>query len=324
MTIQLTVIGLNQLGVSFGLALAEHKDKIFRCAHDPVPARLKKVEAAAGFDKFYYHLPEAVRDADVVILALPLDQVAETLKQMAEHLKQEVVVIDTSPARVSTAALAKKILPKDRFFVSMMPVISGSLLVDESNPTGSPSADYFKNTDMVISTEHDTNPEAVDLVTDLTRLLGARVYFVDPFEADGISARVDLLPKLTSAALLLSTIGQPGWQDARKLASKAFNQGASALSMFEEVDQPSAAILANQVNAVTSLTTMIESLTRIKGLIESEDKKGLDALLGDLKEDHAEWLARRISGDWESPNKRDKVDAKGMLSRLFNLPGKPR
>lgn len=321
MTIQITVIGMNQVGLSLGLALAEHKDKVFRCAHDPVPARMKQVATAASFDKLYYNLPEAVREADVVVLSLPLDQVAETLKRMAEHLKPEVVVIDTSPSRVSTAALAKKLLPADRFFVSMMPVINGTLMSEEAL---TPNADYFKNTDMVISTEHGTNPEAVDLVTDLTRLLGARVYFVDPLEADGICARVDLLPKLTSVALLLSTIGQPGWQDARKVASGAYQQGASALDFIEEIEQPSAGFLANKANAISSLNTMIESLIRIKGLIESEDHKGLDELLGDLRDDHAEWLAHRVSGDWESADQGDKAENKGILSRLFNLRGKAR
>jgi prephenate dehydrogenase len=35
MTIQITVIGLGQVGASIGLALLDHKEKIFRCGHDP-------------------------------------------------------------------------------------------------------------------------------------------------------------------------------------------------------------------------------------------------------------------------------------------------
>ena len=90
MTLQLTVIGLDQTGVSFGLALADVKDKLTRIGHDPAPKRTNKVETLGAFDKIHYRLNEAVRDADVILISLPADEVENTLKDMAEDLKAKL------------------------------------------------------------------------------------------------------------------------------------------------------------------------------------------------------------------------------------------
>ena len=71
MTLQLTVVGLDQTGVSFGLALASVKDKLVRIGHDPAQKRSNAVETLGAFDKVHFRLNEAVRDADIVLLCLP-------------------------------------------------------------------------------------------------------------------------------------------------------------------------------------------------------------------------------------------------------------
>ena len=60
--------------------LGKFKEKILRCGHDPEPTRSKKMEKEGAVDRIFFNLPESVRDADIVILALPAGEVEETLE----------------------------------------------------------------------------------------------------------------------------------------------------------------------------------------------------------------------------------------------------
>ena len=84
MTIQITVLGLSQVGVSIGLALAEHKEKIVRVGNDRDPGVMGKAKKMGAFDTTTFNLPGAVEKADVVILALPVDE--RDYAAMAEDL----------------------------------------------------------------------------------------------------------------------------------------------------------------------------------------------------------------------------------------------
>ena len=320
MAIQFTVIGLDQIGISLGLALAEHKEKIYRRGHDPVPTRARKIDPAGAFEKIHYRLSEAVKDADVVLISLPIDEIESVLKDMAQDLKDGVIVIDTSRASAAVNAWARQYLPAGSRFISMIPAISGSYLHEKPLETQSSHADLFKNSEMVIVTDQDTHQNAVNLVSELTEILGAHAYFTDTFEADGIHARVDLLPKLVASALLLNTMQRSGWQDARRLASIPYAAGTEAIQYFSETAHPGEALVSNRDNLVTALDDMIASLTKFRSLIDGKDTKTLDEFLLSLKEDHAEWLDLRRDGDWDKPDREPAEKPAGIFKRLLGDP----
>mgnify|MGYP000935015964 CR=1 FL=1 len=322
MAIQFTVIGLDQIGVSFGLALADYKDKIYRRGHDPVPTRARKIDPAGAFEKIHYRLSEAVKDADVVLISLPVDEIESVLKDLAQDLKDGVIVIDTSRASEAVSGWAAQYLPTGSHFISMIPAINGKYMQENSLETQSAHADLFKNSEMVIVTAPDTQQNAVNLVSELTEIMGAHAYFIDTFEADGIHARVDLLPKLVASALLLNTMQRPGWQDARRLASIPYAAGTDAIRYFSESEHPGDALLSNRENLVTALDDMIASLAKFRSLIDAKDAKTLDELLLSLKEDHTEWLDLRRDGDWDESDREPAEKPAGIFKRLLGDPGR--
>jgi len=323
MPIQLTVIGLNRVGVSFGLALAEEKTKIYRCGHDPVPARTKKVKTDGAFDKIFYRMHEAVREADVVLLCLPVDQIEEALEEMADALKEGAVVINTAPVAVAFIEWAKKLLPAGRHFISMIPAISGEYLDENANDTLMiPHWDLFRTADMMMPTDETADHEAVSMASELTTMVGARTCFINPVEADGILAKTDLLPKLAASALLDATLKQPGWKDSRRVASGLYAKATSAVLFMPQETHPGAEALINKENALLALDAMEASLAKIRNLIENGDQKTLDSLMIELRDDRSDWLQMRDDGDWEKEN-RPRVQKSSLLpSRLFGDPTK--
>ena len=88
MAVQITIIGTGQIGASMGLALGEHKDMFFRVGHDKDIRVANRAKDMGAFDRVDVNLPNSVVNSAVVILALPLDQIRETLKYIVPDLRK--------------------------------------------------------------------------------------------------------------------------------------------------------------------------------------------------------------------------------------------
>ena len=107
MSIQITIIGLGQIGASVGLALGEHGEKFTRTGHDIDSGFANQAKKLGALDKVAFNLPLAVAEADIVLLAVPMDTVQGLLEMIAPDLKEGAVVMDVSPIRQVTSAWAK-------------------------------------------------------------------------------------------------------------------------------------------------------------------------------------------------------------------------
>lgn len=299
MAINITIIGLGQVGASIGLGLAKYKEKIVRSGHDPEPTRSKKMEKEGAVDRIFFNLPESVQDADVVILALPVGQIEDTLKFIAEDLRQGVVVIDTSPIHAGVISLAKKYLPAERHFISIYPVPSPLYLEEYSTDANKPHADFFDHSEFLVAAENETPPDALKLVEDLASLLNSKIYISDPQEADGISARVELLPRLVSAAFIIATIEQAGWKDNRRSAGKSFGSITSVIDQLAGDERSGAEFILNKQNTISAIDQLTDSLQDLRAMIWDEDETGLNKLIKNAHTGHSKWLEQRVSGDWE-------------------------
>ena len=319
MAINFTIIGLGQVGASIGLGLANQKDKILLSGHDPEPTRAKKMQKEGAVDRVFFNLPESVRDADVIILALPVGQVEDTLKYISEDLREGAVVIDTSPVHAGIIALAKKYLPANRHFVSIYPVVSPLYIEEYSTDANIPHADLFDRSEFLVAAEKTTHPEALKLVEDLASLLHAKIYISDPTEADGIHARVELLPRLVSVALILATIEQAGWNDNRRSAGKSFASVASVINQLAGDEHSGIEFILNKENALSAIDQMTTSLHELRQLIDEGDEAELNTLLTKVQRHHSEWLDQRNSGEWEKYIGDKPPSTKERLGGLFGI-----
>jgi prephenate dehydrogenase len=114
MTIQITIVGLGQIGTSVGLALADQAELVQRIGHDRELGIARKAEKMGALDKVAINLPSAVEEADIILLSLPVDQIRETLNVIKEDIKEGAVVMDTSPVKPAVAGWASELLPTGR------------------------------------------------------------------------------------------------------------------------------------------------------------------------------------------------------------------
>ena len=324
MTIQITILGLGQVGASIGLALAEKKDDILRVGNDREPDITKKVQKMGAVDQTHYNLPAAVRNADIVLLCMPVDEIKQTLEAIAADLREGCVVIDTSPVKQGVAEWARQLLPNDRHYLAMTPTLNPAYLHEFAVGSEAAHADLFKNSLMIITSLPGANADALKLTSDLAVLVGGTPFFADPDEIDGVMAAVHLLPQLLAATLVDVTVNQPGWTEARKVAGRAYAHTTLPLLDMTESEYYGQGALLNKVNTLRLLDTTIASLRAMREEIAEEDEKSLKDRIKAAVDARMKWQAQREKADWELAQTEPLPTSGEILGRLFGLGRKPK
>jgi prephenate dehydrogenase len=326
MPVQITIIGLGQIGASIGLALAAHKNAILRVGHDKKVDVEREALQKGVADKMEHNLPSAVRDAKLVVLCLPVSQVKETLEFIAPDLKEGAVVLDTAPIKADVQKWAKRILPEGRYYVGLVPALNPESLHDFEIGLTAARADLFSRGLFMVDAPPSAPEEAVILAMDFVRLLGAEPVLADLIESDGLMSTVHLLPQLVAASLLNATIDQPGWQDARKVAGRPYATVTSALAHQDEIDSLRMSALQNRASVVHALDAIIAALRGLRDDIEKENDDGVAMRLESALQGRKRWLGERLAADWGVSTRTEMPDIPSMSERLFGgfLAKKPR
>ena len=129
---------------------------------------------------------------------------------------------------------------------------------DTLEPDGA-RADLFEGKLFCLTPSSSTDGTAVQLAADVAEALGAKPFFLNAEEHDGLVAGVEHLPALLAAALMSVTSGSAGWKDMRKLAANQFF--ASTLLDARSGKEAVAGPLANRENVIHWLDAAIAELT---------------------------------------------------------------
>jgi prephenate dehydrogenase len=321
MGIQITIIGLGQIGASIGLALKDRKDLLLRVGHDKEIEISRQAEKLGAIDRADFNLPHSVEGADLVVLSLPLDQMRETLQIIAPELRENCVVIDTGPAKEAMAAWANELLPEGRHYVGLTPVLNADYLHDYDLGLKAARADLFQGGLMAIVTPATADSAAIKLAADLTRLLGAMPLFADPLEVDGVMAATHLLPQLMAAALLNATVDQPGWREGRKFAGRAYAEATAPAVLPWDGYSLAATALHNRDNTLRVLDCAIAALSAIRNDVDQQDEASLNERLERARNGRVTWWRGRKSSEWVKDGAPgvDMPDMSGILGGMFGI-----
>lgn len=319
MSIQLTILGLGQIGASAGMALAKHKESLLRIGHDKDRTAVNLAKENDAVDKTVLTLSGAVKDADIVLLALPIHELFPVLEHICQDLEENTLLIDTSPLKTPVYKWAEDNLPESCQLVGFTPVINAEYLEESENGAEAAHEDLFKANLMGITAGKGASTKAINMAANLAQLLGALPYFSDPIEIDGLTSMVHLTPQILSAALLKISLDTPGWREARKIAGKPYYQ---LTQTFDQDDLPqalAAAIFNNPENTTRLINDLIRVLVELRDLTETPDQEKLADSLIKLQQGRDLWLDDRREGRWIDTPKVERGDRRGVLSQLLGF-----
>ena len=318
MSVQITIVGLGQIGSSIGLALKAHQVDVLRVGHDKDPQSGKEAQRMGAVDDLKYNLPASVRDAKIVILALPLAEVRETLKVIAPDLQEGTLVLDLAPAKATVAAWAKELLPPGRYYLGLSPAINPEYLHGVDFGVKSARADLFEKGLIVVNVPMGTPENVFNLTMELVRLLGALPLLMDTAEADGIYSGMHVLPQLVAAALLDMTVDRPGWQEARKLAGRPYAAVTAGVAYHDDILSLAETAIENRENVVRLLNAYITSLINLRDEIEDNDRDAVQSRLTGAWKGRVRWFDERMAAEWLK-GEDQKVDAPSFGDRVNQL-----
>lgn len=318
MSAQITIVGLGQIGSSIGLALKAHDVNLRRVGHDKDPQAAKESQRMGAVDDVKYNLPASVREAKIVILALPLAEIRQTLQFIAPDLQEGTLVLDTAPAKATVAAWAKELLPPGRHYVGLTPAINPRYVHGTEFGVNAARADLFEKGLMAVNTPTGTPGHVFNLALELVNLLGAMPLLMDTAEADGIFTAMHVLPQLAASALLDTTVDQPGWQEARKLAGRPYATVTAGAAYHDDVRSLGEGALENRENVVRLLNAYITSLIQLRDEIEEQNREALLERLNDAWQGRARWLEERTAAEWLK-GEGQEVDAPSFGDRVGQM-----
>ncbi len=266
--IQITIVGTGCIGTSIGLTLHQAKQPLLVVGHDKEPGHANTARAMKAIDKSDWNLIGACENADLVILAPPLNAIEPTLKAAGPYIKEGSVVTDTASLKAPVVEWATALLPPSVHFVGGDPVVTSA----GSGP-GAASADLFRNSLYCITPTPTTHPDAVSLISGLAALLGGRPYYLDAAEHDGLAAGVAHLPHALALALVRNSTRQGAWRELRKLAGGNFEQIGAV--MGEDPDALADLLLANRDNLTRWLDSLGAELQAIRALLAAGEREPL-------------------------------------------------
>ena len=292
------IVGLGQIGASVGLALQAHADQLYRIGNSSAPGQANQAKKIGAIDKRIINLPSAVRKADIVLLAVPMDEVEETLKLMAKDLRPGSVVLDTSPARVKASEWARDYFNDEQHYVGFTPILNPRSLLSIMGGIDEASDLLFQKGLFAISSPVETSNEALKLAGDLASLLRATPMFADAVEVDSYMARVHTVPQLVAASLSKSSAESPGWSEIRKFAGRPYAQMTQLLENMDRAAALSASAQLNKESVVRILDEVIEELTQMRDELESEESEALERRLEAASELRRTWWDERQRSSW--------------------------
>jgi len=300
MSIQLTIIGLDKIGLSLGLALQKQTGKMTRVGHDRKSENHKKAQEMNAIDEAPGKILKAVENADIVILSLPVDEIKDTISVIAPALKPGAVLLDTSPLKIQVSEWVEQYLPEDRYFVTFHPTLNPKYLHENTMDVEFAHDDLFHKSNMIISGHPSTDGDAVKLATDLARLIGSKPFFADPYEVDGLVAATEILPRLTAAAYLHAVMKQPGWIEGQKVAGTSFKWMADEANRQLERENFGTSVLGNKENSIRTINNLMIALHDVRTLIEDGDEEALKDWFEFAIDKGEIWEKERFKADWDN------------------------
>ena len=290
---RITIIGLGRIGGSIGLALKQAKLDAEVIGHDKDHGVAGRALKRGAVDKTEWNLINSCDGAGLIVLALPLDAIRMTLDALKSNVASGVIITDTAPTKAPVLEWAKA-LPSAHF-VGGHPVLASHLPV--THGIDNADATIFRGATYCLTPAMSADENAVNTIASFATMLGAKPYFLDAAEHDGLSAGVEHLPALLATALASSTTASAGWRELSKLSGSTFRAATELLPTDASGAQE---FLAHRADLARWLGVMIDELKMLRELLDRADSDALKAKLESAIEKREQWLSGKTGAD-ESP-----------------------
>ncbi|MDD5300040.1 MAG: prephenate dehydrogenase/arogenate dehydrogenase family protein [Gallionella sp.] len=280
---KIIIFGVGLIGGSFALALRKAHAVGEVVGFGRSETTLQQARQLGIIDRIGQDIAVEAGDADLILLATPVGQMAELMARIAPHLGAHTLVTDGGSTKSDVVAAAYAQLgSKAAQFVPAHPIAGA-----EQSGAAAARADLYVGKKVVLTPLPENTPEAVARVQAAWQACGANIYRLTYAEHDAVFAAVSHLPHLLSFALvhdlaqrdnrdLLLSFAASGFRDFTRIAS-------SSPEMWRDI------CLANREALLRELQTYIAELNKMSAALAAGDAVQLEQTFRSARELRAGW-----------------------------------
>ncbi|MQF92020.1 MAG: prephenate dehydrogenase/arogenate dehydrogenase family protein [SAR202 cluster bacterium] len=267
----IAIVGTGLMGTSLALAIKSSNLKVDIVGTDYDSVARSGAQKSGAFKKVESRLSNAIRGADVVVFATPIQAMREMMESAANDFEEGCVVTDVGSSKKVVLQWAEEVLPKHVSFVGGHPM-AGKELSGPKNADGT----MFKGKAYCIVPSVNAERAAVSSVTTIAEAIGAKPFFIGVDEHDSFVAAVSHLPFMMSVALMGTASKSANWDDIAQLASSGFSD-LSRLASGDPVMHRDICV-TNPEPIVAWMDSYIRELYELRNMLAKEGGPDPDAV----------------------------------------------
>jgi prephenate dehydrogenase len=273
---KLALIGVGLIGGSAAIAWRRAGAVSEVIGIDCDASALARAKEMRVIDRVASSAAEAVRAADLVLVAVPVGAMRAIFAEIANTLPAHALVTDVGSTKRSVIDAARDALNAQSSF-SFRRFVPGHPIAGRELP-GIEHADgtLFDGKLFVSTPVADTNAEALARIEALWVAAGARIARMDPDEHDRIFAAVSHLPHLLAFALVARIASEADGERKLAFAGAGFRDftriAAASPAMWRDISIANRAALGQELRGYRSL------LDEMQRAIDAGDAESIEAV----------------------------------------------
>ncbi len=280
---KIVIFGVGLIGGSFSLALRKAGAVREVVGFGRSTATLEEARMIGILDRIGSDVAQEVGDADIILLATPVAQMADIFARIAPHLGAHTLVTDGGSTKGDVAAAARANLGgKIGQFVPAHPIAGA-----EKSGASAAQADLYQGRKVVLTPLPENAGESVARVRMAWELCGAVVTELTPRQHDEVFAAVSHLPHLLSFALVHDLAQRDNRDQLLSFAASGFRDftriAASSPEMWRDIS------LANREALMREVKRYADELHVVYQALENNDAARLEEIFSEAREVRSAW-----------------------------------
>lgn len=281
---KIVICGVGLIGGSIALALrkAGYRGRIVGLERNR--EILSRAYGLGIVDDTGSSLQDTFRDADLLILAVPVAQTGNVLKTVMPYLGADAIITDTGSTKTDVIAMAREVLGKEvGRFIPAHPIAGR-----ETNGPEAAIDDLFTGKKAVITALPENKRDDIEKIAGLWEQCGSVIHYLSPDDHDNVFATVSHMPHLLAYGLvdyvanhaksdLFFQYAASGFRDFTRIAG-------SSPEMWRDIT------LANRAHLLTEMDAYLEALRHMRDLVEKADGAELEKIYANAQKARMNWL----------------------------------
>ena len=270
---QVTFIGLGLIGSSLARVIRAQGLAKKIVASSRSERTLQTALDIALIDEAYTDAAQAVANADVVVLAMPVCSTEKVLASIKHAVRPTTIITDVGSTKGNVVDAARRVFGDvPSHFIPAHP-IAGS----EQSGVLAGKVDLFKGHKVIITPLAHSDKQATQQIQQLWQAAGADVLTMTVERHDEVLAKTSHLPHFLAFSLVHALAKESQNLDIFRYAAGGFRDftriAGSDPTMWHDI------FLANKASILNALTSFNSGVEQLKAAVEAEDS---EAILGIL------------------------------------------